>query len=206
MAAGSTDKTLTWLIATNAALYLLFKVVELLVGTDGLLYERLLNLFTLSASSDVFMSHPWTILSYMMTHLSFLHLLCNMLWLYWFGRIGVAVLGEKGLITTYVGGGVVGAILYLALINRIGTGSESYLCGASAAVLSVIGMLLIVDPGKELMLSPSCRVKLWMIALLCIFLTFWGGSDLSLGGAAAHLGGLGFGLSYGVIKFKKERY
>src|SRR6266704_3356590 len=38
---------------------------------------------------------PWTIITYMFVHTQFFHILFNMLWLYWMGKIFVEYLGAK---------------------------------------------------------------------------------------------------------------
>ena len=63
------------------------------------------------------LSRPWTLITYMFTHFNFLHILFNMLILYWFGRIFLQYLTGRQLLTTYLIGGLAGALLYLIFLN-----------------------------------------------------------------------------------------
>jgi len=66
-------------------------VLTSLVGVIWLLFNwgevSWLEWFTLPAWVEQFIKQPWSLISYMFLHASVLHLLFNMLWLYWFGQI-----------------------------------------------------------------------------------------------------------------------
>ena len=68
------------------------------------------------ASPPLFLHRIWTATTYMVTHYDFLHLLFNMLWLFWFGRMLLTTLSERHLLWLYVGGGLFGASLYILSI------------------------------------------------------------------------------------------
>ena len=46
-------------------------------------------------------------------HADFLHLLFNMLWLYWFGRMAMEFFNRHQLAGIYISGGVAGALMYM---------------------------------------------------------------------------------------------
>jgi len=52
---------------------------------------------------------PWTVITYMFLHESFMHILFNMLMLFWFGKIFLDYLDQKKLVVTYILGGLAGA-------------------------------------------------------------------------------------------------
>ena len=52
----------------------------------------------------------WTPITYMFMHASVMHVLFNMLWLYWMGQILEEYLGNKRTVTLYFLGGLAGAI------------------------------------------------------------------------------------------------
>jgi membrane associated rhomboid family serine protease len=78
---------LTKLIYINIAIWVVVRLV--FVGykfsdSDG---SQFLGWFQLPASFELFVSRPWTILTYMFLHFDLLHIMFNMLWLFWFGKI-----------------------------------------------------------------------------------------------------------------------
>ena len=60
-------------------------------------YDLLLEWLGVPAEPQYLLYRPWTLLTYMFTHFSFLHLLFNMLWLYWFGNFFLTVFSERQL-------------------------------------------------------------------------------------------------------------
>src|SRR4030042_6075058 len=60
---------------------------------------------------------PWTLITYMFTHFNFLHILFNMLMLFWFGRIFIQYLTGKQLLSVYILGGLAGAFLFIVFFN-----------------------------------------------------------------------------------------
>src|SRR5207247_3032108 len=93
------------------------------------------------ASVSMLMVRPWTLITYMFYHYEFFHILFNMLWLYWMGKIFQEYLGNKKLFSTYILGGISGAILFIIayntfpLFNRSVSGALAL--GASASVLAI---------------------------------------------------------------------
>ena len=66
---------------------------------------------------EYLLSRPWTIFTYMFTQFDFLHLLFNMLWLYWFGSFFLNYFTERKLTGVYLLGGLFGGLLYIAAYN-----------------------------------------------------------------------------------------
>ena len=56
-------------------------------------------------SGDMVLHRPWTLLTYMFSHYDLFHILFNMLWLYWLGRIFLEYFTPKQLGALYVLGG-----------------------------------------------------------------------------------------------------
>lgn len=148
---------------------------------------------TLPSSISIFISRPWTLVTYMAVHFEVLHMLFNVLWLYWFGRIMLISLTDKHLAIAFFGGGICGGILFLTAA-AFGYGS-GWLCGCSAAVIGVMSATAIMLPDHRVNLFLIGEVKLKWLAAVCCLLTFLGGG----GNQAAHLGGLLWGICYGIL-------
>lgn len=153
--------------------------------------------FALSSDLSSFATHPWTLLTYMVTQFSLLHLLFNVLWLYWFGRLIYISSGDRGLLTVYILGGLTGGMAYI-IASASGASAGAYLCGASASVLAIMSVVALSMPDYEIRLLLLGRVKIKWFALVCILLTLIGTGGASVGGSVAHLGGIAFGLTYGL--------
>ena len=105
----------------------------------------------------------------MFTHYSPLHILFNMLWLYWFARL-IKGLTPTRLLTLYIGGGLAGGLAFLMWHS-----SPAPLCGASASVLALMTAAAILDPDRRLGLFLVGEIKLKWIAVGAIALTMLGG-------------------------------
>ncbi|MDE5870148.1 MAG: rhomboid family intramembrane serine protease, partial [Muribaculaceae bacterium] len=179
------------LIAANIGLALLIWVSGLISPRAEMLMQSALVIPSIFSS---WLSQPWSLVTYMFTQISFLHLLFNMLWLLWFGRIFLFCSSEKRLLLTYLGGGLTGGIFYLLASNIGDPVPGGYLIGSSAAVLAVMTAASIMAPNLELRLLLLGEIRLKYVALICILLTFLGIGGGNAGGFSAHIGGVLFGL------------
>jgi len=86
-------------------LYGLFTISKSDLGVD-----IIAKLFVLPARFPDFIVQPWTLITYAFAHdwRDILHILWNMLALYWFGRLFIEYLGNDKLISVYVLGALAG--------------------------------------------------------------------------------------------------
>ena len=61
--------------------------------------------------------NPAQLITYMFMHAGILHILFNMLWLYWFGSLFLYFFSAKHLRGLYVLGGICGGLLYMVAYN-----------------------------------------------------------------------------------------
>lgn len=142
------------------------------------------------------MRKPWTLLTYMVTHYSFMHYLFNMLWLYWFGEVIAWRVSTRRFIAFYAAGGIAGGICFLAattMIPALSSGIYS-LSGASASVVCVMVLAALLEPDRRFSLFLIGSVRLKWIAIVCLALLFLGLGGGNAGGEAAHFGGAVAGL------------
>jgi len=179
---------------------MLFKVI-ITVGAGFLEHSQTYFQDTASylfISNDLLwdLKHPWVIMTNMFTHVGFLHILFNMLVLYWFGRIAGDLLGDHRMLPLYIYSGLAGCLVYLITAPLIYPGHTD-LHGASAAVMGIVAAAGLTAPNYQVRLLLIGDVRLKYIVLVLILLSFIGIGNLeNTGGNMAHLGGAAFGFFY----------
>lgn len=179
------------LIALNTAVLAVVAVGNYF--TDGSFTAAL----ALPSGALATVSHPWTPVTYMFVQADVLHLLFNMLWLYCFGRIMLQFASGRSLWLCYLGGGLVGALAFVAVYALVPALGTATLMGASSAVIAVAVAVAFEVPDMQLNVWPlgPVRVK-WivvaMVALFCVGLTG------SVASNVAHAGGAVFGVAFGM--------
>ena len=89
-------------------------VATTLINIFLLLFNRsadgIFELLALPASFTRFIFQPWSLFTYMFMHAGFMHILFNMLWLYWFGQLFLYFFSGKHLRGLYILGGICGGL------------------------------------------------------------------------------------------------
>jgi len=198
-----TGSVLTRLIYVNTGIFLIIKILEMISVLSGqtTLATDIISYLAIPASPDLLASRPWTIITYMFLHQGFIHILFNMLWLYWFGKIFLNYLDQRKLLSLYLMGGIAGGLLYVAVFNIFpvfaGAVNVSICLGASAAIMAIIVATAVYMPDMELYLLFFGRVKLKYLALITFFVVSIFDFSVNTGGKISHIGGALMGLAYG---------
>ena len=195
------SSVLATLIIVNTAVFLAAWVVMLIGRRFNLMDNFTMPWLCVSSSPQEAITHPWTLLTYMVTQYDFIHLLFNVLWLFWFGIFIPYSVSEKRRLVLYVGAGLTGAAFYICtnLIFPHSNVAGGYLCGASAAVLGIMTAVAVWEPKREIRLLFFGGVQMRWIALICIALTFFGMNGGSWAAQSAHIGGVVFGLLFALF-------
>lgn len=200
----SSGSALSILIIINVGVWLLIAIVGVigwLMGAgSGRIDAVALDILAVPAYLPTLLTRLWTLITYMFFHLDFWHILFNMLWLYWFGKIFLEFLSEKQLLSVYIWGGVFGALLYILCYNIFPAFQASlYLSralGASAAVMAIVGAVSFYAPNYTLNLLLIGRVRLIYFALAYLLIDLLSIRHGNAGGHISHLGGALFGILY----------
>ncbi|HRH66828.1 MAG TPA: rhomboid family intramembrane serine protease [Bacteroidia bacterium] len=199
----SASDTLQRLLIVNVAVFVIVRLVNSLSSlymVPLLEFETVSNWVAVPASTVQLLKKPWTLLTYMFYHWDFMHILFNMLWLYWMGKIFQEYLGNKKLLNTYLLGGISGALVYILAYNIFPLFASSvgisYTLGASASVLAVSVATATLLPEYSIHLMFFGAVRLKWIAIVSILLDLINVSGSNAGGHIAHLGGALFGFIY----------
>ena len=91
--------SLVKLIYINLVVFVIVNLVEVVyfLVNKHELYPNFLLRLALPADLDILATRPWTLITYMFLHKSFIHILVNILWLYWFGKVFLEYLDGKKL-------------------------------------------------------------------------------------------------------------
>ncbi|MDP4223439.1 MAG: rhomboid family intramembrane serine protease [Bacteroidota bacterium] len=193
---------LTKLIYINLAVFILMVIASITgyLMKDQVLPVKILDFFSIPSSLPSLLARPWTLITYMFTHKEVMHILFNMLWLYWFGTIFLEYLDQRKLVAVYLLGGISGAIVYVASFNIFpafrDVVNESVAIGASASVMAIVIAIAAYVPDYSVGLFLLGRIKIKYVALGIFVLTSIMDFSVNSGGKLAHIGGALFGFVY----------
>lgn len=192
------------LIIINVAIFALLGIVMVLPTVLG--YEHLFKIvheqFVIPPVFADFLNRPWTIITYAFAHdlTGIFHILFNMLFLYYFGKLFVEYLGSDKLIALYVLGALAAALFYLLMYNTVPYFMEQSnfpgMVGASGAIYAIMVGAATLLPDYTFFLLFFGPVRIKYIAAIYIFISFLGSVGQNAGGNLAHLGGALMGFVY----------
>jgi membrane associated rhomboid family serine protease len=160
----------------------------------------IIDLLRLTPEWSDLLSQPWSLLTYIFLHAGFMHLLGNMLWLFFIGTILEDLIGSKHLFRLFIFGGLAGGLLFVLCYNLIPVFANQTLLpmvGASGGVTAIIVAAATFRPTYTIYLFGVLPIQLRWIALFRVFTDLAGlGDGMNDGGQLAHLGGAAFGLFY----------
>lgn len=202
--------SLTQLIYINIGIFVIFKlidVVSILTGQGYDFYSIWLEYAGVPADPEFLAYRPWTLLTYMFTQFEFLHLLFNMLWLYWFGTFFLDHFSSRKLLTVYLLGGISGAFLYILAYNTvpflIPSRLDTFAIGASASVMAIVFAVCTYLPKERIYIFLIGPVKLITLAIFTAVIDIISIPSGNAGGHIAHLGGALFGYFF-ILGIKRD--
>ena len=193
------SNTLNKLIYINLAVFVVVKMADIVIMMIGVQEPNpVVGFLAAYAGGHNLLTHPWGVVTYMFLHQGFMHILFNLLWLFWFGRIFSEYFTGRQLLNVYICGGIAGAMLFILAFNvfDIFDASVSMAIGASAAVYAIVLATAVYVPNYTVYVMFLGQVKIKWIALFCVI------SDIAMlesgnaGGHIAHIGGAIFGACY----------
>ena len=203
---------ITRLILINVALFLfvsIFRIITFLSGESGifiLVEEFIKDNLAISLSFVDLAQKPWTLITYMFTHFSLMHIFWNMITLYWFGQLFINYTNSKKLIPLYLLGGISGALLTLILFTAIPAFQPfigAPMIGASAGVTAIIVATATLIPNVNMNMMFIGPVKLIYVALFVIFIDVLNVASYdNIGGNISHLGGALMGYLF-IFQYKR---
>ena len=197
------------LIFINIAVF----VILVLLAVGAVLFNTNPDVMTrwvqLPSDLGMLLRRPWTLLTYMFAHLDFLHILLNMLWLYWLGRIFMEFFSPKQLSGLYLLGGWGGALLFLLATNTLPYFTSQphvfYMLGASASVVAIVVATAVYAPDYKIGLLFLGEVSIKWVAIVTVLISLVGmDGGANMGGNIAHIGGAIVGAWF-ALRIKRGR-
>ena len=157
----------------------------------------------------VFSGQVWRLVTCAFCHdrMNLLHILFNMLFLWWFGPKLESMYGSKEFLVFYLTAAVVASISYIAL--DLVTGDPVPMVGASGAIMAVVTLFAMHYPSTVIYVMFVLPVEIrWIVLGYAIFdlhpvlLALSGEEGFDNVAHAAHLGGLALGYLYGKKGFR----
>ncbi len=187
------------LIFINVAVYLALNMLMVfaeLSKTGSDFWTYIMYAVGLPTRLEDFIYQPWSLFTSMFTHYSFLHLLMNMIMLYFVGRLFEQVFTGKRLLYTYLLGGFAGGMIEL-LAHQIFPallGQNILVVGASGSVMALFIMIAFNQPNLRVAFPflPPFRIIWLALVYILLDLLRLGAND----GIAhfAHVGGALIGM------------
>jgi len=199
---------------------MLLKLIFINIGVFVVLHVLVIGSLLMNAGNGILqwvelpsdlgllLHRPWTLITYMFAHYGFLHILFNMLWLYWLGRIFMEYFSPKQLTGVYLLGGLGGALLFLLAYNSLpyfrALPEPAFLKGASASVIAIVVATAVYAPDYRIGLLFLGEVPLKWVALVTVAIAVLGLDAGNMGGNIAHIGGAIVGAWFG-LRIKQGR-
>ena len=190
------------LILANVIVFALTMVLNVLFTLSSWeqVYDSFLSYFMLPSQVRTFLLRPWSLLTYAFLHVGFWHILFNMLFLYWFGRVFCDFLGERKLLNVFLLGCMAAGVFFIVIYNVFPYYSQavasSRLLGASGGVYAVVVATATLVPNHAFYLLLFGPIQIKYIAIFSVFISFTGIVGGNAGGELAHLGGALLGFFY----------
>lgn len=190
------------IIWVNIGVFLLLRLAAIgcMFGGNPEFINTILDFIQLPSNLGLLLTRPWTLLTYMFAQYDVLHILFNLLWLYWFGTLFMMVATPRQMLALYLLGGLGGAALFLLCYATLPVFAyhSAMLIGSSAAVIAIVTATAILMPDFRMHLLFLGAISLKWIAIATIVLVLIGVTGSNAGGEIAHIGGVAVGALYGV--------
>lgn len=188
------------IIWINIGIFILLRVAAIVCMFAGCpdFINTIMSYVQLPSNPATLATRPWTIVTYMFAQYDVLHILFNLLWLYWFGTLFMMVATQRQLFALYILGGLGGALLFLVsyAVMPVFAFHNAMLIGSSASVIAIVTATAILMPDFRMHLLFIGSISLKWIAIATIALVLIGVTGSNAGGEIAHIGGVLTGAIY----------
>lgn len=130
----------------------------------------LLQLFGLQTEPIEFITHPWALFTSIFAHFGVIHLLMNMVFLYFAGKHFEQIFGAKRLLATYLLGGIAGGLLEFIARMLFPSLSDVSVIGASGSIMAIFIAIAFYQPNLKVRFFtfPPFRI-IWIAVAFIVF-------------------------------------
>jgi membrane associated rhomboid family serine protease len=190
----------TRLIFINTGVFLVLRLTMVLLSLFKVEGGGFMQYLEMPSFLPQLLVTPWTVFTYMFVHLDLMHILFNMLWLFFFGGMFLRWFSPRQLGGLYVIGGLFGALFFAVFYNLLPAfeGVDASLMGASASILALGIAVAFYRPDEPVSLFLLGTIKLKWLAIVMVIMDVLSLNGSNAGGSMAHLGGAVAGLLFGL--------
>jgi len=190
-------KICKWLIGINLVVFFI-QLATTPTGADrGSALGAFTNFLDLNVQ-DVIHGQVWRIFTHMFLHdpANPLHILFNMLFLWWFGSDVEDLYGPREFLAIYLVGGLASGLCYV--VSTLLLSGQGAAIGASGAVFAVLVLFACHYPTRLIYIFFFLPVPIWLFVAIELFYNAYVlALRVDTGVAVAgHLGGAAFGFAY----------
>ena len=148
----------------------------------------------LSSDPNVFITMPWTLISYAFFHTDFFHIFFNLIILNFSSQLFLTFFNQKQLLGLYILSAIFSGIVFVFsfyLMNII-----SPIVGASGAIMAILVATTTYQPLMNVRLLLVGNVRLWHVTVVILLLDLMQIQSDNSGGHITHLAGAFFGFIF----------
>ena len=178
-----------WLLISNFAIFLLVNLIPAL-GEYIYRYGSVLPV-TLGYALQ-----PWRVITYQFLHGGVMHLVFNLVVLYFMGPFIERAWGSKAFLKYYLVCGAAGGVVYIlmVLVHILPAGQ---MVGASGGIYGLMAAMVIMYPRLKVLLWGIIPMTIYWLVILAVILSLLNiAIGKNRGGEVAHLTGLAVGFLY----------
>lgn len=165
-------------ILVTAILFLIRSVYQLSNIELSQFQHDIAAWFVLPAGAGNLLTRPWTLITFMFSHLDLWSLIANMLWLWAFGFIIQTLLGSRRLVPLYIYGGLAGGLFYFLYSNLIAAPETNQslmtLAGANASIMAIAVAATVAAPLYRIFPMLNGGIPLWVLTIIYTVISFAG--------------------------------
>lgn len=203
---GTADRLKSYVSASPSMAIIFLCVISFLLEVILMSVDPRLGYFymnTFQFDPNYLLTRPWTLVTYIFLHSGLIHLLFNMIVMYFFGTALERRVGNKQLLRVFFAAGILSALGYTFLSRPIFGISPGSMIGASGAIYGVFAALTILEPELRVYVY-FIPMRLKHALVLFAVLDFLMVHSTDMIAHTAHLSGLFVGLYMGLRM--KEKY
>ena len=180
-------------ICVFLCIHLLFAIGK--INGSYNIVEWVQNIFTLDATLMGSLIKPWGFLTSIFSHFGLMHIIYNLIFLYFAGNLFERYFNARMLLSIYLFGGLAGGLAEVFSATFFFPYDFHIVLGASGSIMAIFAALAFYSPNTKVYLFGILPIRLFILALFFFAKDLIGIGDTADNTAHfAHLGGALFGV------------